>query len=182
MVGPRAEGVALVRAAAMAPDASARGRSNPSRRGSQATIDLTRTNRGGATDSDYSGVPSSVTFGASETSKTFTVTAVDDSVKDDNESVPIRLRHAAVGGDRGQSVHGDGGVRRQRHAGAVGFSSPGARRVERAAAGLPRRSVGPGVRHQLRRQRCEGGVPPARVSWTARRALPAPGRAVCRSG
>ena len=35
--------------------------------GSDATIPLTRTNQGGASDSDYSGVPPSVTFNGTET-------------------------------------------------------------------------------------------------------------------
>ena len=57
--------------------------------GSSTTIPLTPTNRGGATDADYSGVPPNVTFGGSQTSTTFTVTAVDDSDNDRGESVRI---------------------------------------------------------------------------------------------
>ena len=57
--------------------------------GSSTTIPLTPTNRGGATDADYSGVPPNVTFGASQTSTTFTVTAVDDADNDRGESVRI---------------------------------------------------------------------------------------------
>ena len=57
--------------------------------GSSTTIPLTPTNRGGATDADYTGVPPNVTFGASRTSTTFTVTAVDDSDNDRGESVRI---------------------------------------------------------------------------------------------
>ena len=57
--------------------------------GSSTTIPLTPTNRGGATDADYTGVPPNVTFGASQTSTTFTVTAVDDSDNDRGESVRI---------------------------------------------------------------------------------------------
>ena len=56
--------------------------------GRPVTIELTATGRGGATSADYS-VPSSVTFGASETVKSFTLTATDDSVDDDLESVAI---------------------------------------------------------------------------------------------
>ena len=44
--------------------------------GRSVTVPLTTTHRGGATGGDYSGVPESVTFGANETSKTFTVMAV----------------------------------------------------------------------------------------------------------
>ena len=50
-------------------------------------IPITRSNQGGATDGDYSGVPANVTFGVTETSKTFTFSATDDSVDDDDESV-----------------------------------------------------------------------------------------------
>ena len=50
------------------------------------TIPITKSNQGGATDADYSGVPASVTFDSGDTSKTFTFTATDDSVDDDGES------------------------------------------------------------------------------------------------
>ena len=53
------------------------------------TIPLTPSRRGGATPGDYSGVPPSVTFQAGQTRLTFTVTATDDSVDDDGESVRI---------------------------------------------------------------------------------------------
>ena len=52
-------------------------------------ITLIPANQGGASDSDYSGVPASVTFGPTETSKTFTFTATQDSVDDDGESVKL---------------------------------------------------------------------------------------------
>ena len=38
---------------------------------------------------DYAGIPESVTFTADETEKTFTVTAVDDSLDDDDEGVTL---------------------------------------------------------------------------------------------
>ena len=50
-------------------------------------ITLIPANQGGASDSDYSGVPASVTFGPTETSKTFTFTADDDAEDDDGERV-----------------------------------------------------------------------------------------------
>ena len=53
------------------------------------TIPLTPSRQGGATPGDYSGVPPSVTFQAGQTRRTFTVTATDDSVDDDGESVRI---------------------------------------------------------------------------------------------
>ena len=58
-------------------------------RASAVTIPLNRTNQGGATAADYSGIPSSLTFAANETEATFTVTATDDSEDDDGESVRI---------------------------------------------------------------------------------------------
>ena len=53
------------------------------------TIPITKTDQGGGTSADYSGVPGSVTFGSSETTKSFTVTADDDSDDDDLESVTL---------------------------------------------------------------------------------------------
>ena len=52
-------------------------------------IEVTATNQGETVDADYSGVPVTLTFGASETSKTFSVTATDDSVEDAGESVQL---------------------------------------------------------------------------------------------
>ena len=53
------------------------------------TVPISRTNQGGATDGDYSGVPAnaSVTFNSDETEKIITFTATNDSVDDDGESV-----------------------------------------------------------------------------------------------
>ena len=53
------------------------------------TIPITRSNQDGATNGDYSGVPANVTFSATETSKTFTFRATQDSVDDDDESVVL---------------------------------------------------------------------------------------------
>ena len=50
---------------------------------------LTVTEQGGATSADYSGVPASVTFGPDERDQTFTVSATQDVVDDDEESVVI---------------------------------------------------------------------------------------------
>ena len=55
------------------------------------TIPITKTEQGGSTSSDYSGVPAGVTFNTGETSKTFTFNATDDSVDDDGESVKLGL-------------------------------------------------------------------------------------------
>ena len=53
------------------------------------TVPITRSNRGGATDADYSGVPASVTFDSGDTSRTFTFAATDDTDDDDGESVRL---------------------------------------------------------------------------------------------
>ena len=52
-------------------------------------IPLTTTGQGGVSNADYSGVPASVTFNTGETSKTFTFTAAQDDVDDDDESVKL---------------------------------------------------------------------------------------------
>ena len=52
-------------------------------------IPLTRTHRGGASSADYSGVPSSVTFQSNDIEKSFTFTAVQDTVDDDGERVRL---------------------------------------------------------------------------------------------
>ena len=57
--------------------------------GREVVIPLSATNQGGAVDEDYSGVPASVTFSATQTSRTFTFTAIDDAVDDDGESVKL---------------------------------------------------------------------------------------------
>ena len=50
-------------------------------------IPITAADQGGVTPADYSGVPGTVVFNSGDTSKTFTVTATQDTVDDDNESV-----------------------------------------------------------------------------------------------
>ena len=70
--------------------------------GTEVVIPLTVSYVGGATSADHSAVPDKLTFGASETMKTFTVTATDDSDDDDSEGITIgfgRLpdRHVAGG-------------------------------------------------------------------------------------
>ena len=60
-------------------------------------IPIEKTNQGGATTADYSGVPQNVTFDSGDTSKSFTFTAAHDTVDDDGESVKALLRvHAAA--------------------------------------------------------------------------------------
>ena len=55
----------------------------------RAVVPLTRTNQHEASDADYSGVPDSVTFESVDTEKSFTLTAIDDDVDDDGESVKL---------------------------------------------------------------------------------------------
>ena len=50
-------------------------------------IPVTHTPRAGASNTDYSGVPATVTFDSGDTSKTFTFSATDDTVDDDDEEV-----------------------------------------------------------------------------------------------
>ena len=55
-------------------------------------IPIARSNQGGATDQDntdpdYSGVPENVTFNSGQRTRTFNISAVDDTDDDDNESV-----------------------------------------------------------------------------------------------
>ena len=53
------------------------------------TIPISRDNQGGAGNGDYSGVPANVTFNSGDTEKTFTFSATDDTVDDDDESVKL---------------------------------------------------------------------------------------------
>ena len=55
----------------------------------QVVVPITHVGRDGATAADYSGVPSSVTFEAGDTSKTFTFTAASDDIDDDGDSVAL---------------------------------------------------------------------------------------------
>ena len=78
------------------------------------TVPLTVTAVGGAVEADYDVSVDAVTFDAGETSATFTVTANDDMVDDDDESHHDRVRHAAHRGDRDQPRHHHGEPDRQR--------------------------------------------------------------------
>ena len=53
------------------------------------TVPITRTNESGASSSDYSGVPASVTFASVDMEKSFTFTATQDTVDDDGERVRL---------------------------------------------------------------------------------------------
>ena len=60
-------------------------------------IPFTASSTTGATVEDYT-VPRSVVFGADDTEQTFTITAVDDAVDDDDETVTLTLGHLLPGG------------------------------------------------------------------------------------
>ncbi len=64
-------------------------------------IPIETSNQGDATDDDYSGVPDNVVFDAGETLKTFAVTATDDSIDDDGESVIISFGRLPSGTSAG---------------------------------------------------------------------------------
>ena len=71
------------------------------------TIPLTRTNQGGATNSDYSSVPGNVVFNSGQTEKTFDFQATDDAIDDDGESVKLGLGNLQTGvsaGSRNEST------------------------------------------------------------------------------
>ena len=55
----------------------------------QVTIPLTATHQDGASSGDYSGVPASLTFGSTETAKTVSFAATNDTADDDDESVQL---------------------------------------------------------------------------------------------
>ena len=52
-------------------------------------IPITKTNQGGATSADYTGVPEDVTFENGETEKEITFSATQDTVDDDGENVKL---------------------------------------------------------------------------------------------
>ena len=55
------------------------------------TIPISTVNLDGASDTDYSGVPGSLTFAPGDTAKTITFTAADDTADDDGESVKLEF-------------------------------------------------------------------------------------------
>ena len=55
----------------------------------EVTIPLTAAYEGGATEDDFAGVPEQITFARGESEKTFNVTAADDDVDDDAESLTL---------------------------------------------------------------------------------------------
>ena len=67
------------------------------------TIPITTTDQDGASSSDYSGVPASVTFNAGDTEVDITFTASSDSVDDDGESVKLTFGNLPVGVSAGST-------------------------------------------------------------------------------
>ena len=57
--------------------------------GREVVVPVSAAGAGGATGADWSGVPESVTFGATDTEQTFTLTATDDTDADAGESVAL---------------------------------------------------------------------------------------------
>ena len=64
----------------------------------EVVIPLSTSNEGGATGDDYSGVPNTVTFNSGQTERSFALTATDDDVDDDGESVRISFGSALPAG------------------------------------------------------------------------------------
>ena len=98
------------------------------------TIPLTTMNEGGASNSDYSGVPASVVFASGETAKTITFSATQDTANDDDESVQLGFGNLPTGVIRGRH-QGDGGLdhRRRRPAVTVSFAQSARTASPRAA-------------------------------------------------
>ncbi len=64
-------------------------------------IPIEAANEGGASDSDYSGVPPSVTFDAGDTSKSFDVSAVEDNLAESGERVKLSFGVPPTGASLG---------------------------------------------------------------------------------
>ena len=61
------------------------------------TIPITRANQDGASNDDYSGVPSNIAFASGETEKPITLSAYDDTIDDDGESVKLTFGNLPTG-------------------------------------------------------------------------------------
>ena len=72
------------------------------------TVEISASGQGGATEqgnnADYSGVPGSVMFGRGTTEQTFTITAENDTVDDDGESILLGFGNVPTGVTRGTGV------------------------------------------------------------------------------
>ena len=72
------------------------------------TIPFSKTNQGGASDSDYVGVPTSVIFNAGEISKSFEFSAVSDRIGDPGEKVSFKLETLPPGTTAGTTQRDSG--------------------------------------------------------------------------
>ena len=70
----------------------------------EVTIPFSKTNQGGASDSDYVGVPTSVIFNAGEISKSFEFSAVSDRIGDPGEKVSFKLETLPPGTTAGTLI------------------------------------------------------------------------------
>ena len=73
----------------------------------QVVVPITKSEMGGVTSADYSGVPDSMTFGSGETERSFTFSAAQDAVDDDDESVKVgfgTLPTAVTAGATGETT------------------------------------------------------------------------------
>ena len=77
------------------------------------TVEISATGQDGVTlqgdpdpdaDPDYSGVPASLMFNAGDREKSFTITAVNDTVDDDGESILLSFGNVPTGVTRGAAV------------------------------------------------------------------------------
>ena len=68
------------------------------------TIPITTLDEGGASNSDYSGVPASVVFASGEAAKTFTFSATQDTEDDDGESVRLTFGPLPTGVTEGATT------------------------------------------------------------------------------
>ena len=67
------------------------------------TIPLTKSNQGGASNSDYSNVPANVVFNSGDTEKSFTFSATQDTENDDGESVKLGFQNLPTGVSAGST-------------------------------------------------------------------------------
>ena len=74
------------------------------------TVPIVTRIQGGATSTDYSGVPPSVLFSAGETEKAFTFSAIQDYVDDDGESVILTFGDLPDGVTSGTHIEGTVGI------------------------------------------------------------------------
>ena len=70
----------------------------------EVTIPIVKADQGGISQDDYSGVPESLTFAATDTEKSFTFSATADEVDDDDESVALAFGTLPAGVTAGTTI------------------------------------------------------------------------------